>query len=391
VPPILHASKQSRAETLEPFIRTAVRRWYHTRFSRNFFSETNEALPVVTDVIRQWIGHILISRATNIVASPTSTVHIRGQRRPSVGAFPITLFINSHALQIVLPRVASTVQWNFTVANDVYIRVVKELELSLYYYVVSTGVSKRWLVVPDSEGPFAFPIVEPGVEDYQGVSTLAANIGRVQLLSKKAIAAMLMIDFWNPMYSARRLTLLKYLPESATLDKNNTYDVLPQFISNVKASSESADERTPEYEILRLLNEPDDTWAETFTKRVNDYLGRVHARLRGDGRAEATEDYMILAEGRRRLYRHWENSKPNGRGLDRFRMTLPIAARPDDFPLYEMRETGDTVLVQPAECDRIVMHCRSLNGGNIELDSPETTHLLETHSSEGCPAHYRED
>lgn len=73
---------------------------------------------------------------------------------------------------------------------------MNKLQLSLYYDDFTTNPPTRRLAVRGSEGPFAFPIIEPGVEDYQAVSTLTRNIPTAQILSNKAIAAMLMIDFW---------------------------------------------------------------------------------------------------------------------------------------------------------------------------------------------------
>ncbi|KAJ7084935.1 hypothetical protein C8R44DRAFT_894045 [Mycena epipterygia] len=333
------------AESLEPLIRTAVSKWYQTRFSSNFVDpETSES-------------YEYCSRPDINSTSATPV---------PVGAFPITLFINLNALKVVLPNVANTVRWNITVENNVYISVVNKLQLSLYYDDFTTDPPTRRLSVRGSEGP---------------------NISTAQILPKKAIAAMLMIDFWNPMYSLKRSALMKYLPNKVIFDvKTKTYNVLPQFMSNVRASPASAVEGTPEYEIIQLLNEPDDTWVDAFTTRVNNYLEKVHARLHGDGKAEAAEDYMILAEGRRRLYKDWESAKPDGIGLDEFRMTLPIAAQPDPFPLCEMTESGEVVVVSQAKLCEIVVHRRSLTSKT--QSSSKHDHRRFAQSTGGCPAYY---
>lgn len=69
------------------------------------------------------------------------------------------------------------------------------LDLSLYYDDNSADPPTRRLAVKGTEGPFAIPIIEPGVEDYQGVSTIVTSSSAAELLPKKAIAAMLMVDF----------------------------------------------------------------------------------------------------------------------------------------------------------------------------------------------------
>ena len=77
--------------------------------------------------------------------------------------------------------------------NEDYTKIVDQLGLSLYYDLKKPPTRK--LAVKGSEGPFAFPTIEPGIEDYQGVAALVNNLSAVELLSKKAIAAMLMVDF----------------------------------------------------------------------------------------------------------------------------------------------------------------------------------------------------
>lgn len=81
----------------------------------------------------------------------------------------------------------------YTASNNVYVAVVAALKLSLFY---TDSDSTPKLAVEGSEGPFAFPIIEPGLEDYQGIRTLISRSSVATLLSPKAIAAMLMVDFW---------------------------------------------------------------------------------------------------------------------------------------------------------------------------------------------------
>jgi len=179
----------------------------------------------------------------------------------------------------------------------------------------------------------------------------------------KAIAAMLMVDFCNPVYSARRERyLIKYLPSSAKLNvETNTYDVADQLIANLEASTASKDPKSPEAELLSLLNTPDDTWISTFTDWVNKYAGLVSGRL---GAQDGVEDDMALADGRRRMYQGRvdkkpgdqitppigetpaEAKKPRGSGLNEFTLTLPTALV--EVLFTRMREDGYTE-VMPKE------------------------------------------
>lgn len=66
--------------------------------------------------------------------------------------------------------------------------------MSIYYFDRYTGTLK--VAVEGIEGPFAFPIIEPGLEDYVAIQTLDVRGVIAMILPPKAIAAMLMVDFW---------------------------------------------------------------------------------------------------------------------------------------------------------------------------------------------------
>lgn len=76
-----------------------------------------------------------------------------------------------------------------------YVSGLAKLELSLFYDDFSTDPPTRKLAVQGSEGPFAFPIIEPGIEDIQAIGTLLDRSPIATLIPPKAIAALLMVDF----------------------------------------------------------------------------------------------------------------------------------------------------------------------------------------------------
>ncbi|KAL0066173.1 hypothetical protein AAF712_006798 [Marasmius tenuissimus] len=379
-----------RAEALEPVVRTATYKWYASRFSNNFIDpETKQPRAVVTSPIGKWVGHILLNRSINIAACATSTAQVKAQA-PNIDTFPMSLFVNINALQSVLPKVGNA-QWDYNFETKAYTTSVNELQSSLYYDDYSSDPPTRRLAVEGSEGPFPFPIIEPGIEDYQGVATLVTT-STPKILPSKAIAAMLMIDFCNPIYSLARYELMQYIPDKAMYDEQTQiYDVLPNFVANVKASSASKVTGSPEHQILELLEVGDQDWETVFTERVNKYLDAVKTRLSDKTdvtrATAAVQEYMVLAEGRRRLYKGWEHAKPDGSGLDEFRMTLPIAARPDPFPFSEMTETGDVVTVSSEKLKKIIWY---RSGGQPNTRSfVADGHSIRSSiaSTGGCPAY----
>ncbi|KAF5378430.1 hypothetical protein D9757_011156 [Collybiopsis confluens] len=342
----------SRAESLERVVENSINSWYRTRFHTDFINPgTGQPHPVISTAIQHWVGHILLNRAMNIATSATASENVI-HSAANIEGIPGTLFYNGNALEIILRDAGP--ERPFGITNDLYRQSVASLELSLYYRDRATGELR--VAVPGSEGPFAFPIIEPGAEDYIGIQTLTVQARVAQLLPQKAIAAMLMVDFPNPLYSSRRESLMKYLPETATFNsQTSSYNVIDQFISKVRASAQASNPSSAEYEILNLLNTPDGTYIGIFTKRINDYLGKVHARLQpgaGGGVQSALEDYMILAESRRKIYRGREDAKPGGSGLNEFVMTLPRAGK--EVPYTRMKEDGHIEVMPAGDVERFL-------------------------------------
>jgi len=160
-----------RAEDLEPIVELSVTKWYSTRFVHDFIDpDTSKPFQNITTVVRDWVGHILLNRSMNIAAGATPS----NQVNPTTGiaGVPTTLFFNNFALQRVLPDVANPGGgYNIQTGSD-YIASVVELGLGLYYTDFSLDPPVLKLAVPGIEGPFPFPVIEPGVEDYQGIRTL---------------------------------------------------------------------------------------------------------------------------------------------------------------------------------------------------------------------------
>ncbi|KAJ6564431.1 hypothetical protein B0H19DRAFT_1233344 [Mycena capillaripes] len=373
-----------RAEDFEPVVELSVSKWYIPRWTHDFLDADKKPLGTIATVIKQWVGNILLNRSMNIAASATSSAQV--QAASEINGIPTTLVCNLNGLTLdgLLPSIAAPKANAFTATNAIYVQGVAKLELSLFYDDFSTNPPTRKLAVKGSEGPFAFPVIEPGVEDIQAIGTLLERAPIATLLPPKAIASLLMVDFYNPVYSARRMSLMKYVPESAQFDASTkTYNVIEQFIANVRASPPASDSTSPEYEVLQLLATPDDTYTKEFTDRMNNYLARVAARFSPNLTAtqEAIDEYMLLAEIRRQLFKGFEYSKPDGVGLDEFRLTLPIAAKPDPFVLANMTGTGDVEVM--SEKEAIIVKGPSRKAHGLPYGHPT---IGKWHAGASCPA-----
>lgn len=191
-------------------------------------------------------------------------------------------------------------------------------------------------VSPNSEGPAPFNILQASLEDAQGVSKMQ-HVKKIPgtpptwlgLFSAKALNAIIMVDFWNPVYSWRRGVLMQYVPQTTTLE-GNEYDLENNFIQNVRNSTffRWQDKDSPEYQFIQLL----DVDATTHQANIAKYFEAVKTRF-STSPVEALQDNLALAESRRRIYRPLP--------LDEFGYSIPYALKiPQDTPSKEMKADG---------------------------------------------------
>ncbi len=179
-----------------------------------------------------------------------------------------------------------------------------------------------------------FTILQSSYEDAQGVLKMQSIRPGIGLLSAAAFNALMMVDFWNPIYSWRRGVLMQYLSEQTLYDPTSkSYDLENQLIANVKNSHhfKSGDTESPEHQFISLL----DLKLEDMRSRIERYFGNVVTRLKT---LDGMIDYLTLAESRRRI------SRPVP--LNEFGPTLPYALNygHEQEARFEMTENGE---IQP--------------------------------------------
>lgn len=185
----------------------------------------------------------------------------------------------------------------------------------------SYNITNFLKVKENSEGDLIyFVVLQSSLEDKWGVLNLPSS-----LVDNTLMKCILLLDFYNPVYSWRRGVLMQYLPKTTSLD-GDKYDMETAWIANIRKSSHASEAGSPEYEFLDLYCHPPSCSA--IETRFRDYLGKVNVRLKTQ---EGVTDFMKLAESRRRIYRPLP--------LDEFGMTLPYALNlPTDWKLIEMKE-----------------------------------------------------
>jgi hypothetical protein len=239
---------------------TSIQRWTKTRFDAR-------AEPA-SRVLRQ----VLDTMTVNLTSSQTRS----GADATSVRV-PQNFLVDVDALAEVLGLPAPP---DFTIAGPLYAAALDTFDVRLE----SSGGFRQ-----DGDTHFAFVVPERAFED---IATLRAALG-VRLLSARLAACLLMVDFPNPVFSARRASLLAHAPDVPDAQfAQATADA-------ILAAADATPPGSPEREFAGLWA-AGDGWRAPFAALLQRYYGAVTARL---ATRAGVEDVFRLAESRRERVR----------------------------------------------------------------------------------------
>jgi hypothetical protein len=173
---------------------------------------------------------------------------------------------------------------------------------------------------------FAFPIPEAAFED----GLVLESLRDAQVLSDKLAASLLMVDFPNPVFSARRAALLRYVPESAAIGPDSEFTQL--FVDAVREAAAALTANSSEHEFIANWDQPDASWRASFESRIRAYFAALLSMMDDPLRFEPLFE---LADSRRREFRK--------RPLHEFNLTTPVSNIASDAPFLELRENGRVV------------------------------------------------
>ncbi|KAH7234643.1 uncharacterized protein BKA55DRAFT_652134 [Fusarium redolens] len=215
---------------------------------------------------------------------------------------------------------------------------------------IDGGDQVNFAVQQWGEGDNPWVILQSSVDDAHGVWMAQKmflgddkNAARCQLFSEKTFNALQMVDFWNPIYSWRRLKLMQYIPVAAQLVETPTkdpvtgedvytYDLEQNFIEAVKkrvsgkGDLKKLQNEWPEAEFLLNLEKP----LIEHQIRISRYTNNIVQNLED---SSWLLEYLKLAESRRRMFRPMP--------MNFFGSNIPYClAMPIDHPWLEMTETA---------------------------------------------------
>jgi hypothetical protein len=307
------------AERLEiEVVRPAIRRWNESRVAGAVGADG------VWREVRNFLRQAVFDTTVNLATSETASRLLQDDEplRP-----PLTLFVNRDILFNALG-----LDPDDETVSDISVKGRLYRQCLTRYDVHRTDGSIRL----DGDAHFAFLVPEPAFEDTHLVEAMM----RAGLLSERFVACLAMTDFSNPVFSARRAALLRYVPEQATGTRLSE-DLERQFVAAVRAAVSREQDgagRSGSSEQEFLANWDTTDYKAEFVGRITAYMNAL--------REGATDPYVVdgwfrLAEYRRRKFR--------ARPLSEFKLTTPHTNIPEDAPALRMDTQGRVEAIHPTE------------------------------------------
>jgi len=282
-------------------VRPGIHRWTDSRVTRLTNGDRLTKLP---DFFRQVLG----TSTVNLASSATSSAAVDGGAEVRL---PATFLVDVDALLGAIeldPAISVPV-----VKAEVYKAALERYEVRL------RDAEHEF----KGDTHFVFVVPEPAFEDVLVLEKLMA----VAILSDRLAAALLMVDFQNSVFSARRMGLLQYVPDEARIGAATAFATA--FVNAVQASPAARAHGSPEQEFLENWALPADAWRTEYERRIEVFTSTLTAACAtADGFAPVFE----LAESRRREFRK--------RPLAEFRLTTPSTNIPETAPLLEFDPAG---------------------------------------------------
>ena len=245
-----------------------IRRWTRVRFDRLL------ANGGVIDDPGRILLQVLGTPSVNIVTGPRESRSLP----PDVDVvLPTSFFVDSEGLAKILGLPPPP---KFAVPVQIY-------RQNLTAFRMRQDDGQGFVRPGDTHFPFAVP--ERAFED---LAVLEEAVKR-KLLSRRLAVCLLLTDFPNPVFSARRLALLAHVPVRATVvDGASTFS--DELGNTIAAAAPATPEGSPEREFAARWNQGEDI--DVFAGELQTYYDAVAARLLTQA---GYDDYVRLAESRR--------------------------------------------------------------------------------------------
>ncbi|MDP8976310.1 MAG: hypothetical protein M3N28_08130 [Actinomycetota bacterium] len=247
----------------------SMERWTRARLAALLSGDADETR-------RRILEQVLDTPTVNLVSSQTSSGAAVAGAVSEVD-LPETFFVDSAALAGVLGLEPPPAAF---VAAEIY-------ATSLETFAVRLSDGARFSRPGDTH--FAFVVPERAFEDTETLKQ-AVQVG---LVTRRLAACLLMVDFPNPVFSAKRRRLLAHVPDTPITGSAEGF--ANQVADAIVASAEASGPGTAEQEFARHWD-LGEAFEEAFNDLLKAYYVGVGQRLEAQ---DGFDDYMRLAESRR--------------------------------------------------------------------------------------------
>lgn len=278
------------------------------RYSQGLVSLSirNGTISNVPDLLRR----LITTTTVNFVATPravTDTVQV-----------PSDFFLNQSAFGTSQINLAFAAPPSFTLTTARH-----DAFLSANGFALQQLDANNTIIYQQPGGNF-FALFTPGPA-YEDVAVLQQLIN-LKVVDANFAAAVLLVDFPNPVFSATRSSLMRYAQQIGTAKTlgtgDNSQGVPAQFVALVQAAAATQPACdttallgcTAEQQFLYYAGQSD--WKTRATGQVNPYFAAVTQRLATDA---GTRDYLTLWASRQAQFA----AAPGVGNLDEFSLLLP--------------------------------------------------------------------
>lgn len=272
------------AEDLERAVAIpSIERWARVRFDRIVAEGGNLSDP------RRIMEQVLATPTVNLVSGRAESRNPDGKEE-GVRVSP-TFFVSSDALGEVW-KIAERPKGNaaigltprpaFQVPTEIYESSLERFEFALRD---GQGFEQK------GDTKFAFLVPERALED----DVVLREAIRIGLVTPRLAAALLMVDFPNPIFSARRESLLTHVPPEATIAAGAS-GFSEEMANTILARVEDPEDGSPESGFAERWNVGED-FVEPFNQLLASYFAAAQERL---ATQDGFDDFVRLAESRRK-------------------------------------------------------------------------------------------
>lgn len=312
--PLFHEKTDGGAYVLEGVVMRSIQRWTEVRFQRLLSADGTFARP------KRVIEQVLETPTVNLASSQRAS----GALRPGDQVdLPPTFFVNERAL--THPQLGLPAPPPVAVDGEIYLASLQEFGFHLEGFDPPGG--------RPMDTHFAFVIPEPAFEDFDALRK-ALEVG---LITPRLAAALLMVDFPNPVFSSRRAHLLNHAPETAHVE-NNASGFSQEMADRILAVAPDTANGSAEREFTDRWTAGDDFRAQ-FSGLLTAYYEARKAQLASQ---DGFNNYVRLAESRRRLVQTRTR-------LVEFKLLFPKTSIPDTAPQLAMQPDATVVEIPGAE------------------------------------------